>query len=1022
VKKAVSILMLLLLVASMPSLAVPKTLASEEVQIDTAPIHKSVDIFMAGFTPRHISVKPNEVVDVSFSIHPTVDAPDTTVEFFIPNDFIKLIKGEQVWRGDVKKGETTTLQLSISAVEEADVSISAEVKAPPSGKMYRSSYSLQVTSMKPESIQNNEAPSKQVGLPSDTEATSTPESPGTITIEGSWVYINEWGGYSPMRRVLVWLMDDDTGPDEKVASTSTDDNGRYSFTVNNDDGLWQDGRDPYVEVYSQHGWTTWITKTGDLIPAVYTARTPKAGNNVPDGFYYNYGTRVPVANNEAWEAGDALESEAGWIYSLTSWARGTVTINWPKEDWPHSHGDSIHLPDKSTFWWGHVTVHHEYAHSVMWTLYGDSWPSGWGPSPHYVASESSGGFALVEGWAEFMQAAVDNNPTNLASWGMNIENNTWYNGPFWTGSEWIGDSGDMDGSIIEGSVASILWDIFDPGAVEEVDSKWWYDTVAWTDGGFVPIFRVLRYNTPNNILEFWDAYISYWPGHKDDLSTIFWSYGIDKDTYPPLLLIFYIMQGSYTNSTLVTLRIGGWDYGSGIALGYMRFSNDLGVTWSPWYAFQLEWTWTLTSGDGSKRVDAQLKDEKGLVSETKYDTIVLDTTAPTCSITINSGATYTTSTSVTLSLTYSDATSGVYRVRYSNDGVWDTEPWETPAATKAWTLTSGDGAKTVYYQVLDRAGNRKANSDTIVLDTTAPIGSITIGSGNPTYTTTPSVTLYLTYSDATLGVYQVRYSNDGVWDTEPWETPAATKAWTLTAGDGTKKVYYQIKDKAGLTSTTYLDTIILDTTAPTITSFTATPNPFSPNGDGRKDTQTIAATFSETVIWQLQLRTTLGVVLRTWTGIGSSMSIVWDGKDASGAVVADGEYRLRLSGNDLAGLAFTTKTKTVTVDTTAPTVTTVSVSPDPFKPSLGETTTISYTLSEPCRVTIKVFDLAGTLVRTLKNNVLQGAGAQSVVWDGKDGGGSIVPAGTYIIRMFVVDKAGNRASPYPIAKTVTVTT
>jgi RNA polymerase subunit RPABC4/transcription elongation factor Spt4 len=65
---------------------------------------------------------------------------------------------------------------------------------------------------------------------------------------------------------------------------------------------------------------------------------------------------------------------------------------------------------------------------------------------------------------------------------------------------------------------------------------------------------------------------------------------------------------------------------------------------------------------------------------------------------------HTSSTSVTLSLTYSDNTSGVSEVRYSNDGVWDSEAWEPPSDEKTWALTSGDGPKTVYFQVKDNAG------------------------------------------------------------------------------------------------------------------------------------------------------------------------------------------------------------------------------------------------------------------------------------------------------------------------------
>ena len=76
-----------------------------------------------------------------------------------------------------------------------------------------------------------------------------------------------------------------------------------------------------------------------------------------------------------------------------------------------------------------------------------------------------------------------------------------------------------------------------------------------------------------------------------------------------------------------------------------------------------------------------------------------------------------------------------------------------------------------------------------------------------TSTSSTSVNLALTSFDALSGVSQVRYSNDGITWT-PWETQAATKSWTLTSGDGAKTVYYQIKDNADLTSTTYTDNII----------------------------------------------------------------------------------------------------------------------------------------------------------------------------------------------------------------------
>ncbi len=217
----------------------------------------------------------------------------------------------------------------------------------------------------------------------------------------------------------------------------------------------------------------------------------------------------------------------------------------------------------------------------------------------------------------------------------------------------------------------------------------------------------------------------------------------------------------------------------------------------------------LAPGDGTKRVYCEINDNAGNIALTST-TIILDTTPPTGAISINNGATYTATSSVMLSLSYNDA-NGVSGVHYSNDGVnWGS--WESAAQTKAWTLTLGDGTKVVYYQVKDNAGLVSTiYSASIILDTVPPQGSIQINNG-AIYTTSGSVTLKLTATDETSGVYQVRYSNDGIsWS--GWESFSPSRAWVLSAGDGTKTVYYQIKDNVGLPSI-YSAIITLDTTPP----------------------------------------------------------------------------------------------------------------------------------------------------------------------------------------------------------------
>ena len=67
----------------------------------------------------------------------------------------------------------------------------------------------------------------------------------------------------------------------------------------------------------------------------------------------------------------------------------------------------------------------------------------------------------------------------------------------------------------------------------------------------------------------------------------------------------------------------------------------------------------------------------------------------------------------------------------------------------------------------------------------------------------------------------MRFSNNGT-SFSTAETFATTKAWTLIERGGTKTVYVQFRDAAGNWSTAATDTIVLDTTAPTISGRTAT--------------------------------------------------------------------------------------------------------------------------------------------------------------------------------------------------------
>ena len=270
-----------------------------------------------------------------------------------------------------------------------------------------------------------------------------------------------------------------------------------------------------------------------------------------------------------------------------------------------------------------------------------------------------------------------------------------------------------------------------------------------------------------------------------------------------------------------TLGEGGWYTTSvSVALNATDLpSNGYGIDFinrrindGSWSHYTSPFT---VSSDGNNKVDFYSVDKANNEETPKTITVKIDKTPPTGGVTINNDAQYTISTLVTLQAQASDDQgSGIYQMRFHNEGD-DWGIWMNYRSTDvSWTLESGDGTKRVYVQFKDNAGNLSpVYSDEIILDTEPPSGTITINE-NEQYTTSTSVTLYLSYPDD-MDISKVRYSNDGIWDTEKWEDPSTTRAWNLLSEDGTKTVYAQFRDNSGLKSSVIFDTIILDTTPPT---------------------------------------------------------------------------------------------------------------------------------------------------------------------------------------------------------------
>jgi sugar lactone lactonase YvrE len=203
-----------------------------------------------------------------------------------------------------------------------------------------------------------------------------------------------------------------------------------------------------------------------------------------------------------------------------------------------------------------------------------------------------------------------------------------------------------------------------------------------------------------------------------------------------------------------------------------------------------------------------------------------DSTPPVGTVTIDGGAVSTASTAVVLGLQATDG-HGVTAYRVANGADCSGATYVAVTSTTSYSaavahaLASGDGTKTVCAQFRDADGNESAvATDTIELDTTAPVGTITID-GGAAFTNTTAATLDLTATDA-VGVtsYRVADGADCSGATYVPVTSAtsfdADVAHTLPVGDGTKTVCAQFRDAAGNESATVVDTIGLDTVTPTV--------------------------------------------------------------------------------------------------------------------------------------------------------------------------------------------------------------
>lgn len=240
-------------------------------------------------------------------------------------------------------------------------------------------------------------------------------------------------------------------------------------------------------------------------------------------------------------------------------------------------------------------------------------------------------------------------------------------------------------------------------------------------------------------------------------------------------------------------------------------------------AFVATPTVSLSSGDGSKPLFVQLKDAGDVVGPTLSASIILDETAPAIdAFTIAGGSAFTSSANgiVSLSISGSDATSGVVALQLSNDDVLD-EPFEPFTVARVHTLEAptDDGAKTVRLRLRDAAGNvSTVSTATITLDRAPPTLTSPVridcapAPPGSAFCSSPVVSVHVASTDAVA----VALSNQSGLPNAVFGPHSDDVPHVLIPGDGLREVFVLLRDAAGNVSSPFSDDVTVDATPPTL--------------------------------------------------------------------------------------------------------------------------------------------------------------------------------------------------------------
>ena len=310
---------------------------------------------------------------------------------------------------------------------------------------------------------------------------------------------------------------------------------------------------------------------------------------------------------------------------------------------------------------------------------------------------------------------------------------------------------------------------------------------------------------------------------------------ITLDTTAPSGVITINGNTLFTLTTAATLNLAGTDT-VGVVGYYVSETSTAPSSGSAGWtsvtskvSYQENVSFTLSSGDGVTTVYAWFKDAVGNVSAGASDEITLNEKPVVTTFLINGGAAQATSHTVTLN---NVATGNPTQYMASESVYFADAAWQAYSVAPSFTLSTGDGAKTVYFKVKKAVGESEVKNDSITLKEMPVVATFQIN-GGAAVTTSRTVTLNNSAMGSPTGYMA---SEDSGFIGANWQDYAVTPSFTLSVGYGVKTVYFKVKNANG--ESAVLSDAITFNELPAVTSFQI--------NNGAADTESRTVTLNHT--------------------------------------------------------------------------------------------------------------------------------------------------------------------------------